>query len=86
MFWLRKPYQWGRAQLIQKIPQVRVLGRSKFYNNMVTQKEMLEYRSAWKKMNSSRDHRYNTADPSTDHQEGASLIKYKPALLKPKIN
>ena len=45
---------------------------------------MLEYRSAWQKMTSSRDHRYNTADPSTDHQEGASLIKYKPALLKPK--
>ena len=42
---------------------------------------MLEYRSAWQKMTSSRDHRYNTADPSTDHKEGASLIKQKPALL-----
>ena len=48
---------------------------------------MLEYRSAWQKMTSSRDHRYIKADPSTDHKEGASLIKYKPALLnKPKIN
>ncbi len=24
---------------------------------------------------------YNTADPSTDHKEGASLIKQKPALF-----
>ena len=48
---------------------------------MVTQKEMLEFRSAWQKMSSSRDHRFNKADPSTDHKEGASLIKYKPALL-----
>ena len=42
---------------------------------------MLEYRSAWQKMTSSREHRYNTADPSTDHKERAGLIKYKPALL-----
>ncbi len=42
---------------------------------------MLEYRSAWQKMTSTRDHRYNTADSSTDHKEGASLIKYIPALL-----
>ena len=42
---------------------------------------MLGYGSALQKMNSSRDHRYNTADPSTDYQEGASLIKQKPALL-----
>ena len=42
---------------------------------------MTEYRSAWQKMNSSRDHLYNTADPSTNHMEGASLIKQKPALL-----
>ncbi len=39
------------------------------------------------KITSSKDHRYNTADPSTDLKEGASLIKYKPALLnKAKIN
>ena len=40
---------------------------------------MLVYRSAWQKMTSSRDHSYNTA--GTDHNEGVSLIKYKPALL-----
>ncbi len=56
---------------------------TKFYNNMVKKKEMLEYRSVWQKMTSSRDHRYNTADPSTDHKEGASLIKYnQPCLIK----
>ena len=49
---------------------------------MVTLKEMLEYRSTWQKMTSSRDHRYNTANTSTNHKEGASLIKYKPTLLK----
>ncbi len=48
---------------------------------MVTHKGNAEYRSVWQKMTSSKDHRYNTADPSTDHKEGASLIKYKPALL-----
>ncbi len=45
---------------------------------MVTQKGNARVQ----KMTSSRDHRYNTADPSTDHKEGASLIKQKPALLK----
>ncbi len=48
---------------------------------MVTQKEMLEYCSSWQKMTSSRDHRYNIADPISDHKEGANLIKQKPALL-----
>ena len=48
---------------------------------MVTQKELLEYRTAWQKMTSSKEHRYYTAEPSTDHKEGASLIKHQPALL-----
>ena len=54
---------------------------------MVTQKGNAEYRSARQIMSSSRDHRYNTADPSTDYKEGASLIICKKALLnKPTIN
>ncbi len=32
-------------------------------------------------MTSSREVHYNIGDPSTDHKEGASLIKYKPTLL-----
>ncbi len=57
---------------IFKNPQVRVLGRSRFYNNMVTQKGNAREP---RKMTSSRDHRYNKTEPSTDHEEGASLIK-----------
>ena len=43
---------------------------------------MVEYRSAWRKMTSSKDHRYNQAVRSTDDKEVASLIKQKQALLK----
>ena len=47
---------------------------------------MLEYRSAWQKMTSSRDHRYNTAVPSTDLKDGASLtIINQPCLNKAKV-
>ncbi len=39
-----------------------------------------------KKMNEAT-YQYNTADPSTDHKEGASLSNInQPCLIKPKLN
>ena len=48
--------------------------------------DMLEYHSAWQKMTSSRDHRYDTADPSTDHgKERVSSNRNQPALSQRSI-
>ncbi len=48
---------------------------------MVTPKGNARLPQCMTENGSIRDHCYNTADPSTDLKEGASLIKYKPALL-----
>ena len=67
---------------IFKNPQVRVLGRLKFSNNVVTQKkEMSVYRSAWQKMTSSRDHRYNQQTQArTKRKERVSSNRNQPCL------
>ena len=57
------------------------MGRSKFYNKIVTQKGNARVLQCMVEMISSRDHRYNTADPSMDHgKERVSSNRNQPCF------